>query len=215
MYVLEARNLRKVYGEGEARVEALRGVDMGVRAGEMVAIMGRSGSGKSTLLSMLGGIDSPTSGEVLLEGIDLASLTDDQRTLMRGSGSLHLPVGSTSCRSSRRRKTFAPFGNDGGSSAEDSRRARKCSNWKHVRRAFIFSCTLPRRTATGRRGTEHGSSSGLATGVGTCWEPRPCQWPTPVSDAPQPRGPKAARSSWSPTIRCGGHGRPCVPLRGS
>lgn len=83
MYVLEARNLRKVYGEGEARVEALRGVDVGVRAGEMVAIMGRSGSGKSTLLSMLGGIDSPSTGEVLLEGVDLASLTDDQRTLMR------------------------------------------------------------------------------------------------------------------------------------
>jgi putative ABC transport system ATP-binding protein len=83
MYVLEARDVRKVYGEGEARVEALRGVDVGIQPGEMVAIMGRSGSGKSTLLSMLGGIDSPTTGEVLLEGVNLASLTDDQRTLMR------------------------------------------------------------------------------------------------------------------------------------
>ncbi|MEN6495247.1 MAG: ABC transporter ATP-binding protein [Thermoguttaceae bacterium] len=83
MYVLEARDVRKVYGEGEARVEALRGVDLGIPAGEMVAIMGRSGSGKSTLLCMLGGIDAPTSGEVLLEGIDLATLSDDQRTLMR------------------------------------------------------------------------------------------------------------------------------------
>lgn len=126
MYVLEARNLRKVYGEGEARVEALRGVDMGVRAGEMVAIMGRSGSGKSTLLSMLGGIDSPTSGEVLLEGIDLASLTDDQRTLMRRQriGFIFqsfnlLPILTAE------ENVSLPLELDGVSSAEASRRARE------------------------------------------------------------------------------------------
>lgn len=83
MYVLETRELRKTFGEGEALVEALRGVDMGVRRGEMLAIMGRSGSGKSTMLTLLGGVDVPTSGQVLLEGTDLASLTDDQRTMMR------------------------------------------------------------------------------------------------------------------------------------
>jgi putative ABC transport system ATP-binding protein len=83
MYVLEARGLKKAYGDGEARVEALRGVDLGVRPGEMVAIMGRSGSGKSTLLCMLGGIDAPSTGEVLLEGVNLATMTDDQRTLIR------------------------------------------------------------------------------------------------------------------------------------
>ena len=83
MYVLEARHLRKTYGEGEARVEALKGVDLAVRPGEMVAIMGRSGSGKSTLLCMLGGIDWPSSGEVLLENVNLATLTDDQRTITR------------------------------------------------------------------------------------------------------------------------------------
>jgi len=83
MYVLEARNLTKTYGEGEARVEALKGVDLAVRPGEMVAIMGRSGSGKSTLLCMLGGIDWPTSGEVLLENVNLATLSDDQRTITR------------------------------------------------------------------------------------------------------------------------------------
>lgn len=83
MYVLEARNVTKTYGEGEARVEALRGVDVAILPGEMVAIMGRSGSGKSTLLSMLGGIDAPSSGQVLLEGVDLATLSDDQRTLIR------------------------------------------------------------------------------------------------------------------------------------
>jgi len=83
MYVLETRDLRKSFGEGEAAVEALRGVDLGVVAGEMLAIMGRSGSGKSTLLTLLGGVDVPTSGQVLLEGTDLATLSDDDRTLVR------------------------------------------------------------------------------------------------------------------------------------
>jgi putative ABC transport system ATP-binding protein len=83
MYVLETRQVRKVFGEGEAAVEALRGVDLGVRQGEMLAIMGRSGSGKSTLLTLLGGVDIPTTGQVLLEGKDLATMSDDQRTLIR------------------------------------------------------------------------------------------------------------------------------------
>ncbi|MFM7846856.1 MAG: ABC transporter ATP-binding protein, partial [Planctomycetota bacterium] len=71
------------FGEAEARVEALRGVDVQVKRGEMVAIMGRSGSGKSTLLTLLGGVDVPTSGQVLLEDRDLATMTDDERTLVR------------------------------------------------------------------------------------------------------------------------------------
>jgi putative ABC transport system ATP-binding protein len=83
MSVLEARGVTKVFGTGEARVEAVRGVDLKVPSATLVAIMGRSGSGKSTLLSILGGIDSPTAGQVLLEGVDLATLTDDARTLIR------------------------------------------------------------------------------------------------------------------------------------
>src|SRR5438067_2495429 len=83
MYVLEARDLRKSFGEGEAAVEALRGVNLGAQGGEMLAIMGRSGSGKSTMLTLLGGVDVPTAGQVLLEGVDLASLDDDGRTLVR------------------------------------------------------------------------------------------------------------------------------------
>jgi len=83
MCVLETRSVTKVFGQGEARVEALGGVDVQIGKGEMVAIMGRSGSGKSTLLCMLGGIDRPTSGQVLLEKTDLATLTDDERTLIR------------------------------------------------------------------------------------------------------------------------------------
>ena len=75
--------LRKTYGEGELRVEALRGVDLRVEKGELLAIMGPSGSGKSTLLHLLGGVDAPTSGQVLLEEVDLATLSDDQRTIIR------------------------------------------------------------------------------------------------------------------------------------
>lgn len=84
MYVLETRGLRKSYGaEGEVCVHALRGIDLQVRRGELLAIMGPSGSGKSTLLHILGGVEVPTSGQVLLEGVDLATLSDDQRTIIR------------------------------------------------------------------------------------------------------------------------------------
>jgi putative ABC transport system ATP-binding protein len=83
MCIVEARGVTKTYGSGETCVEAVRGVDLQVKKGEFLAIMGRSGSGKSTLLSILGGIETPSTGNVLLEGIDLASLRDDARTMMR------------------------------------------------------------------------------------------------------------------------------------
>jgi putative ABC transport system ATP-binding protein len=84
MYVLETRGLTKAYGkEEEVQVHALRGVDLQVEEGELLAIMGPSGSGKSTLLHILGGVELPTSGQVLLEGTDLAALSDDERTILR------------------------------------------------------------------------------------------------------------------------------------
>lgn len=83
MCIVEARGVTKTYGSGETCVEAVRGVDLQVKKGEFLAIMGRSGSGKSTLLSILGGIETPSTGNVLLEGVDLASLRDDARTIMR------------------------------------------------------------------------------------------------------------------------------------
>ncbi len=83
MFVIQARGVTKVYGSDEVRVEALRGVDLDVSPGEMVAIVGPSGSGKSTLLSILGAIETPSDGKVLLEGVDLATMSDDQRTLIR------------------------------------------------------------------------------------------------------------------------------------
>ncbi len=83
MTILETREVTKSYGSGDAQVAALRGVSTRIEAGEFVAIMGPSGSGKSTLLTILGGVESPTTGQVLLEGVDLASLSDDNLTKLR------------------------------------------------------------------------------------------------------------------------------------
>lgn len=81
--ILETQSLTKVYRMGEVSVVALAGVDVEVRRGEFLAIMGPSGSGKSTLLHLLGGLDKPTSGEVLLDGQALSTLSDEQITLLR------------------------------------------------------------------------------------------------------------------------------------
>ena len=81
--ILEARNLTKNYHLGSREVQALRGVSLQVRRGEFVAIMGPSGSGKSTLLQLLGGLDRPTSGEVVLDGEVISRLKDAQATRLR------------------------------------------------------------------------------------------------------------------------------------
>ena len=81
--VVEARDVVRVYGSGEARVVALGGVSLSVERGQFVAVMGPSGSGKSTLLHCLAGLDSPTSGSVLIAGEDLAGMNDRQLTRVR------------------------------------------------------------------------------------------------------------------------------------
>jgi putative ABC transport system ATP-binding protein len=81
--MLEARTLTKRYKLGERDVEALRGISLTVREGEFVAIMGPSGSGKSTLLQILGGLDRPTSGDVLLAGANVTAMSDEEATRLR------------------------------------------------------------------------------------------------------------------------------------
>jgi putative ABC transport system ATP-binding protein len=81
--ILEARNLTKRYRLGNRDVEALRGVSLRVKRGEFVALMGPSGSGKSTLLQLLGGLDRPTEGEVVLDGEVISHLSDAQATRLR------------------------------------------------------------------------------------------------------------------------------------
>ncbi len=81
--VLEARNVTKIYTLGKEQVRALDGVCLHVRAGEFLGVFGASGSGKSTLLNMLGALDRPTSGEVLVEGRDIARLRDSALSRIR------------------------------------------------------------------------------------------------------------------------------------
>ncbi len=81
--ILEARELVKRYPLGSRSVEALRGVSLSVPQGEFLAIMGSSGSGKSTMLHLLGGLDQPTSGEVVIDGVNISRLDDDGATLTR------------------------------------------------------------------------------------------------------------------------------------
>jgi putative ABC transport system ATP-binding protein len=81
--VLELRDVSKTYGQEPARVHALAGVDLSVRAGEMVAVMGPSGSGKSTLLTIAGSLEEPTSGEVLVCGLALAGMPEARKARLR------------------------------------------------------------------------------------------------------------------------------------
>jgi putative ABC transport system ATP-binding protein len=81
--ILQTVSLTKMYGHGNNQVKALSDCDISFALGSFTAIVGRSGSGKSTLLHLLGGLDSPTNGQVLLERQDIYSLNDTQRTIMR------------------------------------------------------------------------------------------------------------------------------------
>ena len=83
MNILEAQNLCKTYGKGEARVQALDNVSFSVGKGEFIAIVGESGSGKSTLLNVVGALDNPTSGKVLIDRKDIFSMPEKKLTVFR------------------------------------------------------------------------------------------------------------------------------------
>jgi putative ABC transport system ATP-binding protein len=84
MPILEATGITKTIDTGTHRVEILRGVDLELPAGQFVAIMGASGSGKSTLLGLLAGLDTPTAGKVIIDGVDITGLNEDALALVRG-----------------------------------------------------------------------------------------------------------------------------------
>jgi putative ABC transport system ATP-binding protein len=83
MNLIELTKVMKIYYMGKIEVPALRGVDLNIDSGEFVAIMGPSGSGKSTMLNMLGLLDSPTSGKIVIDGIDVSSLDENERADFR------------------------------------------------------------------------------------------------------------------------------------
>lgn len=83
MSILQTENLTKIYGDGENAVHALRGINLAVEKGEFTAIVGTSGSGKSTLLHMLGGLDRPTTGKVMVDRKDIFSLSEERLTIFR------------------------------------------------------------------------------------------------------------------------------------
>lgn len=83
MEVLRTINLSKSYGSGDTRVEALKNINLSIRRGEFVAVVGSSGSGKSTLLHLLGGVDRPSSGQVIIGGTDIYSLSEEERAVFR------------------------------------------------------------------------------------------------------------------------------------
>lgn len=83
MALIEIKNLCKVYGSGEAKVEALKNINLKIEQGEFVAIVGASGSGKSTLLHLLGGVDKPTSGEVTIKNESIYKLSEKELSILR------------------------------------------------------------------------------------------------------------------------------------
>ncbi len=84
MAILQASGITKTIDSGTHRVEILRGIDLEVPAGQFVAIMGASGSGKSTLLGLLAGLDAPTAGRIVIDGVDITGLNEDKLALVRG-----------------------------------------------------------------------------------------------------------------------------------
>lgn len=83
MELLEVKNISKIYGSGESAVHALKNVNFSVQKGEFIAIVGESGSGKSTLLNMMGGLDTPTSGEIFIDGKNIFTMKDSKLTIFR------------------------------------------------------------------------------------------------------------------------------------
>ena len=165
MPLLETRALRKTYGSGDLCVEALRGIDLKVEQGEFLAIMGPSGSGKSTLLHLLGGVDRPTSGQVLLEGGDLTALSDDaSHDPPPPADRLHLSIVQPAAHAQRRGKCLAAAGTGGNPDAGGPGACGSRSGYgRHVAPPHA-----PAEQALRRRTTARGDRPGPGHRAGAC-----------------------------------------------
>lgn len=83
MCILKTKNLTKTYGKGETEIKALNNISLEINKGEFIIIIGKSGSGKSTLLHIMAGIETPTTGDIIIDGINISSLNEKQRSLLR------------------------------------------------------------------------------------------------------------------------------------
>lgn len=83
MEILKTINLTKTYGAGETKIEALRGINLSIKGGEFIAVVGSSGSGKSTLLHLLGGLDRPSEGKVIIDGKDIYNSSEKELSIFR------------------------------------------------------------------------------------------------------------------------------------
>ena len=106
MEILNVHDLCKTYGKGEAKVDALKNVSFSLEKGEFAAVLGESGSGKSTLLNCIGALDAPSSGHILVDGQDLFSMKEEQRTIFRRR--IYIPVLSARLRVKCRAKYHVP-----------------------------------------------------------------------------------------------------------
>ena len=104
MIILEAHHLKKIYGKDETQVKALNDVSLSIEKGEFTAIVGTSGSGKSTLLHMIGGLDTPTEGTVLVDGQQIDKMIPDELTIFRRRNIGFVFSNIISCRCLRCRK---------------------------------------------------------------------------------------------------------------
>ena len=167
-HALELRQVSKTYGSGPTEVRALRDVDLSVESGELVAVMGPSGSGKSTLLTIAGSLEEPTSGDVLVDGVDLATVSRSDRARMRRRSigyvfqDFNLLPGLTAAEN-----VTLPL-----SSTASARRPRARSDWRRSRSSM--SPSMPTATRTSSRGANASGSRSRGRSSASA----ACCWPT-------------------------------------
>ena len=148
--MIEVRNLKKSIRNGSRTVDILRGIDLLIPQGQFVAIMGASGSGKSTLLGLLAGLDSPSEGEVLLDGVDISHLEEDRLAQVRGQTSASSFSPTSSSPPSPRWRTSSSHTNLTPVATACPRHRPSLQRWTRRPHAPLPGPALRRRTAARR-----------------------------------------------------------------